>query len=136
MQKIVPIFFVQRKTNALLSNNPPQTALWTFSVLFWTNKVSFVTPVFFFNPIYSKLWHIHLKVNLVKMKVPMYHLETISMASVIYCHQWLHLWHEALFMILLYKWPCFEVQKNGGKNITCTTTFLQRIWNYVVFPWN
>lgn len=62
----------------------------------------------------------------------------LSMANVIYCHQWLHLWHEALFMILLYKWPCFEVQKKKveKKNIKCTTMFLQRIWNYVVFPWN
>lgn len=26
--------------------------------------------------------------------------------------------------------------KNGEKSIKCTTMVLQRIWNYVVFPWN
>lgn len=30
----------------------------------------------------------------------------------------------------------FKYKKSGEKSIICTTMVLQRIWNYVVFPWN
>lgn len=114
MQNLSLFFFIWRKTNELLRSNPLQTALWSFSAQFWMNKVSFVTPVSFYH-IYSTPTYCSFKGWSSKNEGTNVSSQNLSMASVIYCHQWLHLWHEALFMILLYKWPCFEVQKNGEK---------------------
>lgn len=112
LYKLSPYFFFIRE---LWSGDPPQTALWSFPPPVSMNKVSFVILVSFYH-IYSTLTYCSVKGKSSKNEGTNVSSQNLSMESVIYCHQWLHLWHEALFMILLYKWPCFEVQKKWRKD--------------------
>lgn len=70
----------------------------------------FVTPVSFYH-IYSSPVYFSFKDKSSKNEgTNVSSWNSWSMASVIY-RQWLHLWHEALFMILLYKWLCLKYKK-------------------------
>lgn len=94
-----------------MMNNATETTLVNYFWFVLNGKNGFVTPVFFLS-IFIQHWFIipfkgwssknwRYKFNISKLK----HGKCNLLSSM------LHLWHEALFMILLYKWTCFEVQR-------------------------